>query len=79
MCKTRGQDRAEVYVSDVPTDDWSVGVDVQETHAQRRQRVTSHRNTAMSSSDSSKEGAKDVECHMMRKVARKRPASEGPS
>jgi hypothetical protein len=54
-------------------------VDVQETYAQCRQRVTKHSNTAPSSSESSKEGAKDAKRHMTRKVAEKHPTPEGPS
>jgi hypothetical protein len=35
-CKICGQDRAEVYVSDVPTDDWPADVDAREPCVTRK-------------------------------------------
>jgi hypothetical protein len=36
LCKVRGQDRAIVYISDVPGDDWLTGVDAREARVTRK-------------------------------------------
>lgn len=78
-CKIENQERARVYVSDVPTDDWPTGVDQpRRNHAPRREETVERIKAVTISCGSSEDGITLAE-HRGRMASGKRPTTEGPS
>lgn len=79
-CKIDNQDRAAVYVSDVPTGDWPVGVDrPKQNPTPQHQEATECVEAISISSDSSAEDRESIGQRLARKAIGKRPMTEGSS